>query len=130
MAKKSKHVKDLSDQEVADAFIHYETQQHAAVYEMFCVAARLLEPLIADVRRGMERMEDESRWPDLQLGHTAQQLATAAGMRDLLNATVKRYAFANPFGDDDFDPDGSRSVAVAELILQHAAEANRKYEED
>lgn len=130
MARK-KHVTEMTDQEVADHFINYgRTQEYAAVYEVFRVATRLIEPLVADANRTMALMKGEPRpMEDLQLWHTAQQMAEAAGMRTLLAGVVKRYAFANPFGEDDFDPDGFRSVAVAELILQDAAAANRKWDE-
>jgi hypothetical protein len=125
MAKKQKHVNDLTDQEVADAHINYgNNREFGGVYEVFRVAARLIEPLEAPV--AVPQPAYDFQTADRLISVAARQMAEAAGIRNLLAATVKRYAFADPSTDDDFDPDGTRSAAVAELILQDAAWANAK----
>lgn len=128
MAKK-KPFKDMSDQEVANAFTHYGANaQHAVVFEMFCVAARLITKLEQVDPAELDRATTPDRAAAF-LHRSLKEVLQAAGMRELLAGTVKRYAFKTPFNEDDFDPDGSRSVAVAELILRNAAAYNQDRED-
>lgn len=128
MAKKQKHVKDLTNEEVADAFIMYgNNQAHAAVHEVFRVAARLITKLEQVDSAELDPTKSNDQVAAF-LHRSLKEVLQATGMRELLAATVKRYAFADPFTEVDFDPNNWRSAAVAELILQDAIEANRKWE--
>jgi hypothetical protein len=126
MAKKQKHVNDLTDREIANAFINYGTNQaYAAVYEVFQVAARLITKLEQVDPAELDPTKSHDQVAAF-MHRSMKEVLQASGMRELLAATVKRYAFKNPFGEDDFDPDGTRSAAVAEIILQDAVWANAK----
>ena len=92
---------------------------------MFRVAAQLITKLEQVDPAELDHTKSDDQVAAF-IQRSMKEVFHAAGMRELLAATVKRYAFADPNTDDDFDPDGTRSAAIAEIILQDAVWANAK----
>ncbi|GAA2321486.1 hypothetical protein GCM10010149_88160 [Nonomuraea roseoviolacea subsp. roseoviolacea] len=126
---KRKHVTEMTDEEVADIFINFgRNLAYYGVMEVVRVAARQVEDLESVNPAELDGASIDQAAAFLQSSY--KEVLQAAGIRNLIAGVVWNFAFHNEHWEDsDFDPDRSRSKAVAELLLKHAAEANRKADE-
>ncbi|MEU9887959.1 hypothetical protein [Sphaerisporangium sp. NPDC051011] len=119
----------LTNEQVAGRFIRYgRNSLFAGIMEVVYMAARFEAALGSPL--AVCEDTDDFAVSYVLVTHAARDATEVAGMRKLIAAVVKRFAYADPFVDgEDEDPDGSRSRAVTGLLIRHAVEVNRAQDE-
>lgn len=125
--------KPLTNEEVADNFIHFGNNlAFFGFMEVVYTADRLMQDL--NSKANTDGLASESAKYDELAGLLLIQsgrMREMIGMRNLIAASVKRWAFmTGAWGDgDDLDPDNERSLAVTAMLLTHARKQNDKQDE-